>query len=210
MHFMSIEAAAQMFLFAPRAKSSFDEESYSAWEQERGLARTEIPFFHNHLHDLESLWWVAVWVVFHNHISEAEPSFTLPDAKRRLDQTRKLFPPTSDNTTRRNGFQTQAFLKTCAGLPNDRKAIYKSLDHLRHFLIDDYESIEARYPSIDLNASQVDIYGMFTKIFTTIKTHSDGLVLHSIPAIYATLLNPKRPRSESTNDTGVVQKVARK
>ena len=209
---MSIEVAAQLFLFAPRSKASstINEESFSAWEQEEGVAPTEMPFFHNHLHDLESLWWVAVWVVFHNHISEAEPSFTLPDAKRRLDQTRKLFPPTSDNTTRRNGFQTQAFLKTCAGLPNDRKAIYKSLDHLRHFLIDDYESIEARYPFIDLNASQVDIYGMFTKIFTTIKTHSDGLVLYSIPAIYATLLNPKRPRSESTNDTGVVQKAARK
>ena len=210
MHFMSIEAAAQMFLFAPRAKSSFDEESYSAWEQERGLAQTEIPFFHNHLHDLESLWWVAVWMVFHNHISEAEPSFTLPDVKHRLDQARKLFPPAFNYDTRLLGFQTQAFLKACAGLPDDKTAIYKSLDHLRQVLIDDYESIEARYPFIDLNASQVDIYGMFTKIFTTIKTHSDGLVLHSIPAIYATLLNPKRPRSESTNDTGVVQKVARK
>ena len=44
------------------------------------------------------------------------------------------------------------------------KAIYNSLDHLRQTLIESYESIEAEYPSIDLDASKDDIYDMFTKV----------------------------------------------
>jgi hypothetical protein len=42
--FMSIEVAAQLFLFFPRAIRA---------------AEIRPAFYHNHLHDLESLWWVA-------------------------------------------------------------------------------------------------------------------------------------------------------
>jgi len=31
-------------------------------------------FSHNHLHDLESLWWVAVWMVFYHHLSKLKQS----------------------------------------------------------------------------------------------------------------------------------------
>ena len=50
--------------------------------------QTEAPFCYNHLHDLESLWWVVAWVAFHNDLSvigEESPSITLEDAKKRLD-----------------------------------------------------------------------------------------------------------------------------
>jgi hypothetical protein len=61
MNFMSIEAAALMFLFRP-------SDEYDASENEikqsikRGTETITCPilFSHSHLHVLESLWWVAV------------------------------------------------------------------------------------------------------------------------------------------------------
>ena len=166
-----------------------------------------MPFFHNHLHDLESLWWVAVWVVFYNNFSEPDPSFTLPDAEYRLDIVRKLFPPTLDNTTRQNGFRLPTlFRKICDGLPHNTGEIYDSLDLIREFLINHYEVIEAGFPqSIDIDASNNDIYDAFTEGFSDSQSLSDGLVLHFFPAIYATLSKAENSkRSESTDDTGVV------
>ena len=171
------------------------------------MAQTEMPFFHNHLHDLESLWWVAVWVVFYNNFSEPDPSFTLPDAEYRLDIVRKLFPPTLDNTTRQNGFRLPTlFRKICDGLPHNTGEIYDSLDLIREFLINHYEVIEAGFPqSIDIDASNNDIYDAFTEGFSDLQSLSDGLVLHFFPAIYATLSKAENSkRSESTDDTGVV------
>jgi hypothetical protein len=52
MDFMSIEVAAQEFLFPHVEEPTLTEHEGT------------VPFSHNHLHDLESLWWVAAWVVF--------------------------------------------------------------------------------------------------------------------------------------------------
>ena len=215
MHFMSIEAAAHDFLFEPSVRSSVASSSSSNFDQLLDAMKKrkvpEIPFFHNHLHDLESLWWVAVWVIFYNNFSEPEPSFTFQDAQLRLGLARKLFPHTLDSMTRQNGFKIpSSFRKICKTLPHNKEDIYNSLDLLREFLIDHYEAVEKGYPqSIDLDASKEDIYDVFTLGFSKLQTLSDGLVLHFVPEIYSRLL--KRPRSESTNDTGAgQQKSARK
>ena len=215
MNFMSIEVAAQNFLFNPSIRPSVPVASSSTYKQLRiarqlgkGMAQTGMPFFHNHLHDLESLWWIAVWVVFYNNFSEPDPSFTLLDAEYRLDIARRLFPPTLDNNTRRDGLQRPTrFRKICDGLPHKMGEIYDSLDSLREFLVSNYEVVEVGYPpSIDLDASNNDIYDVFTEGFSYLHTLSDGLVLHFVPAIYAMLSkveNSRRPRSESKTDIGV-------
>ena len=180
------------------------------------MSQTKTSFFYNHLHDLESLWWVAVWVVFYNNFLEPEPSFKFLNAVQRLGTAQKLFPPTLVNTTRQNAFQLSShFREICNELPHNKGDIYDSLDLLRELLIDHYEVVEKGYPqSIDLDASKEVIYDVFTYGFSKLQALSDGLTLHFVPKIYERLLKAeilKRPRSESTNDTGIgQQKSARK
>ncbi|KAN0109362.1 hypothetical protein V8E52_009406 [Russula decolorans] len=165
-------------------------------------ARRKVPFSHNHLHDLESLWWVAVWMVFYNYFSQRtssydHPSFTLRDVERRLRLAQVLFPPMLDSTTRLNGFRhPESFQDTCDQLPGNKRAIY------------DRDPL-----SVDPNSSKGDIYNNFTRVFSTLKTVSHDLVLDFIPNIWAKLSkeeHSKRPRSESMNDTGVARKTPRR
>jgi hypothetical protein len=225
MQFMSIEVAAQMFLFVPSDpgfSSTEVDDFISAIKQGKGIARTNVPtvpFSHNHLHDLESLWWVTVWVVFYNYFSERtpsndRPSFTLKDTNGQLKLARTLFPPTLDSADRQLGFRHfDSFLHVCDKLPDNKKAIYVRLELLRRILISDYTVIEAGYPlSVDPNSSKDDIYDHFTRVFSALKTVSHDLVLDFIPDIYEKLSEreeSKRARSESTSDSGVARKTPR-
>jgi len=223
--FMSIEVAAQLFLFCPlnpgfsstelNEETDQDEEMDSeGTDQDEGTAQTKVPFSHNHLHDLESLWWVAVWVVIHNYIISKDttyPPVTLQDAAQQLEQSRILFPLRLESSTRRITFQhPDAFQELCATLPRNKKAICDYLNVLRRHLIDDYSAIEARFPeSVDPNTSKDDIYNHFTRAFSKLKTLTDGRKLDFIPDIMLELMkaeNLKRPRTESMNDT-VAQKA---
>jgi hypothetical protein len=58
MHFMSIEAATQKFLFCPLLELDMNDDLSSVPEGDGpavGTAPADVPFFPNHLHDLESL-----------------------------------------------------------------------------------------------------------------------------------------------------------
>ena len=223
MHFMSIEVAAQTFLFVPPDLPNLDF-FLSATEQVVGTAGTEgqrvrttqtkVPLFPNHLHDLESLWWVAVWMVFYNNFSSGDHASTLQDTTKQLSIAQTLFPPTLRSTTRAYGFQnTASFQEACGRLPSNKRHLCHGLDVLRGFLIVDYSAIEAGYPeSVDPKSSKDDIYDKFTQIFARLKTVSQGLELKFIPHIRTDLLkeeNLKRPRYESTNNGGA-QKVQKK
>ena len=207
MHFMSVEVAAQKFLFVPSDTGPSSTELTAETEQDKG---TEVPFSHNHLHDLESLWWVAVWVVFYNNFSDGTPSPSLKrrDVEKQLNLARTLFPPASNDTDRRDGFQARkTFQRTCEGLPRNKKLIYDRLNLLRRLLIQHYNLIEAGYPlSVDPNSSTDFIYDEFTRLFSNSKTDSHDLMLDFIPNIYTKLLkgeSSKRSRPESTNDAGL-------
>jgi hypothetical protein len=187
---MSIEVAAQEFLFPP--ESDTIETEFIIGEVSNTNVTTEVPFFHNHLHDLESLWWVAVWVVFYNYISEGTPSrdhssSAIQDA---LVVAGTLFPPALNIITRHNGFQLPtSFLRTCGRLPRNKEVICDGLNSLRRRLVKHYRLIEAGYPeSVDPDLSKDDIYEDFTQVFTTLETDTHDLELDYIPDIYYELL----------------------
>jgi hypothetical protein len=219
MDFMSIEVAAQNFLFVPSDPGPSSAELDEDTEENKGTAQTVVPFSHNHLHDLESLWWVAVWVVFYNYFSDGtpspdQPSYTLGDAENHLDQAQILFPRVLNSGDRRDGFQTRTlFQETCDRLPRNKKPIYARLDLLRRLLMKHYTVIEAGYPlSVDPNSSGDNIYDEFTRLFSKSKTESLDLVLDFIPDICAKLSkeeNSKRARSESAKDSGAARKNLR-
>ena len=228
MNFMSIEAAARKFLFYHEPGPSLNEveELSNVKDQDREMPpapappSNKEPFFHNHLHDLESLWWVAVWVVFYNHFLERTSShdppsepFTLQDAQGQLKLAKILFPPTLDSAARGDGFQkSESFQEVCNQLPGDKRVItafYSRLDLLRRLLIEHYGIIEAGYPpSVDPSLSSDNIYEQFTKLFSSMGIFSRELELNYVPDVCAKLLKEekKRGRSESMNDSGAAQK----
>ena len=219
MHFMSIEVAAQLFLYVPSnptvSPSNFDE-FLSARKREKEMPEIDVPFSHNHLHDLESLWWVTVWVVFYHSFSEGttpHDRLTLQDANDQLNLAEKLFPPVVDSSTRQINFTIYgSFEKICDQLPSNKKDANFCLEFLREHLIKHFRAIEAEYPLVNPNASTDDIYDCFTQAFTDLKARYHDFALEPIQDIYAKLLKSakKRPRSESTNDTGAAQKNPRK
>jgi hypothetical protein len=180
-------------------------------------ASTDVPFIHNYLHELESLWWVAVWVVFHNYFSKEtlprDPSTaTLQDANKQLIAAEVLFPTTPRETSRRDAFQDNVtFKKTCLDLPDNKETICKRLNALRLFLLKKYKEIEARPPPfVDSDPSNDIVYDKFTHVFLLLATEYEGFELESISGIKEKLSNlnkrgQKRPRSE-TNDTSVARK----
>ena len=194
---MSIEVAAQQFLFKPSdptAGSSNLHNFRSAKKRDKGMAKTKVPFSHNHLHDLESLWWVAVWMVFFHYFSEGttpRDRLALQDAKDQLRLAEKLFPPVPASTARRDSFQIpELFEETCKQLPHDKEDAYIGLDFLREHLIKHYKAIEANYPLINPNASTDDIYDDFTQSFTDLKSRYHSFALKPIRDIYAELSKP--------------------
>jgi len=151
---MSIEVAAHRFLFFPsnpgfsstelELDEERDQDEKMDQDEEAGTVQTRVPFSHNHLHDLESLWWVAVWVVFHNYFSKeaTSPSVTLQDVENQIRQARILFPFESNNAARRDSFeQPEDFNDICARLPRNKKAICHRLNALLRYLINDYSVI---------------------------------------------------------------------
>jgi hypothetical protein len=210
--FMSIEVAAQRFLFPPGP----GRKKFVSQKAGKTNVTTGAPFFHNHLHDLESLWWVAVWVVFYNHISEGTPSRdrSSPAIKDALALAEPLFPPGRD-FSRHNGFQLPTFFQEiCGQLPSNKQNICNGLDVLRGCLVEHYRLIEARLPeSVDLDSSKDDIYEDFTQVFTALETDTHDLELVLIRDIERELSaaeNSKHPQSDSTKNTRVAQKGQKK
>ena len=203
MNFMSIEVAAQRFLFAPLIRGSRADVRGFLNRQERDQSIVPVAFSHNHLHDLESLWWVAVWVVFYNNFSEETPShasdrtpFTSKNAEDQINLAKTLYPSVLNDTDRQGGFsQPDAFLDMCKKLPGNKTVICNGLDVLRNLLVTHYIAIEAGYPlSVDPRSSGDDIYDDFTELFSILKRISNGLVLDFIPHAYTKLLKEEKSK----------------
>jgi hypothetical protein len=214
MPFMPVEVAAQSYIYPPdrRAPSMREIEQYLSETRQDPAAK--VSFSHNYLHDLESLWWVAVWMVFYNYFSETMPSddhlpleFNEKDVQEHLRQAQILFPSVLNSAKRLVGFRT-LFMQACSGLPSNKQDICHLLDGLRQFLIEQYQVIEAGLPqSVDIKSSDDGIYETFKELLSFPKFSPD-LVLVYIPEIYTKLR--KRQRSESMKDAGVATKTRRK
>ena len=206
MNFMSVEVAAQEFLFFRHEDEDLsDFEGHRAKRQEAG-----VNFFHNHLHDLESLWWVAVWMAFYNDFLERDsshdrPSPSLEDTKEKLSLAGTIFPHALESTTREHNFQGLTnFTKTCAKLSDNKETFCSDLDFLRKNLIKQYHVVETGYPnSVDPKLSGDGIYDRFAKIFPSLGTKYTGFTLAPIKEIDEQPLqaeSKKHSRSESTAD----------
>ena len=89
---MSIEVAAHQYLYHSESFAKKDlplKEAMQIAEKKRKTSLAEFPFAHNYLHDLESLRWVAVWIVFYNDFcapQQLDKEEFLTDGKLQLHQ----------------------------------------------------------------------------------------------------------------------------
>ena len=210
MHFISIEAAVLQYLFAP---SKPVHPGYKALQDDLGsrshAVQPMLPWRFNHLHDLESLWWVAVWIVFNNCFgklddslsSSQEPEVPLtpqapPDSIRAA-----LFPSSLENVHRRDFFISR--FSEIQGLPEQYLMPFNALDIIRSLLIEHYEKIQSTLPtSINLNASSDDIYDYFMQVFNLLRQGTPNHTLMSIPTVRADMQESKRKRDEPTDSMG--------
>ena len=215
--FMSVEVAARKFLFFPPPTTSLETSrlSRSAVGQGQGLAVARVQFYHNHLHDLESLWWVTVWIAFYNNFLEGEsshdqPSPSLQDTKEQLRLAGTLFPRSLENKTRLLIFQGPTdFPETCDNLSSNKNDLCSDLNFLRLLLLEHYRAVEAGYPaSVDPDSSKYSIYEEFSQAFKDLKASYKGWKLDRIVRIHEELLKAEKskkskgPRSDSTADAG--------
>jgi hypothetical protein len=197
MHFKSIEVAAQIFLFCPRLPDqdlNFTEMlDEIQWNEEQEATNSmqnrpaEVPFSHNHLHDLESLWWVAVWMTFYNDFSTNQQSSEealsdIWEVECQLHLARIIFPP-SWRTPIAFLASKHCFQK-CAIIYQETKTPFAYLNIIRLSLILHYSVIQSTFPqSIDSSASTDNIYDNFRQAFSLAHKAYSDFALTFIPHI---------------------------
>ena len=210
MHFISIEATVLRYLFAPGKTAHRGYQAIRDEVRSRSHAvQPKLPWRFNHLHDLESLWWVAVWIVFNNCFGEPDDSLSSsqePDVpltpQAPPDSIRAALFPSSLESIRRRDFFIGRFSQI-QGLPEQYLMPFNALDIIRSLLIEHYEKIQSTLPmSINLNASGDDIYDYLMQVFNILRESTPNHTLMSIPTVCADMQESKRKRDEPTDSMG--------
>ncbi|KAL5496159.1 hypothetical protein ACEPAH_3076 [Sanghuangporus vaninii] len=113
------------------------------------ICGAETPFFHNDLHDLESLWWIVIYMIFFM----LDTSFDVEPVQAKLIKRRNtlqaLF-PRSNTTKARQFFITNehTFFDNLSWLPEKLLDLRWTLTVLRKDLTDYYIEFESKFPNI--------------------------------------------------------------
>ena len=192
---MSIEVAAQRFLFLPGPPGVLHFQPDTRETQDIN----GVPWTHNYLHDLESLWWVTVWMVTFNDFSTSEKLPTdLSEVENQLMEARKFFPLSLESTTRSYFFTVSSSMMHHNEL-SLKASTFWFLDRLRQNLLWWYREVESTLPlSVNLDACDDSLYSMFMDAFNTMLQNTPNYSLVFLPGVYEKLRkNLKRPRAES-------------
>ena len=107
---------------------------------------------YNYIHDIESVWWIAVWALFSfekkarsgNDVLDAQSSDT------RRDNKRTLFPGTSTSAERQNFIQQDSHFKDAVDgcIPRYFKDLTNVVRVLRHVIVNTYKEKEIDEPEV--------------------------------------------------------------
>jgi hypothetical protein len=164
-----------------------------AEEQSKNL---EVPWTYNHLHDLESLWWVLV-IVFNNRFSQLG---VLPTGHQQLPNSIQdaLFPPILAGFHHWHYFLKHSHTMDKTRLPTHHHTAVHMLDHIQQQIIKHYKKVQLKLPdSITLDPSDGSIYSSFKKYCRNIQGELPEVTLIFIPELHAEEENAKREREQS-------------
>ena len=132
---MAVEAQAQEHFITSqvpfRSKNADPDELL---EQSGQRPVQTPPFNHHYLHDLESLWWIAIWAIFTTK-PESDEEYIL------CESFDKIFPSQVDSMGERMSFFTskQMFMHHTRKLHSTFQPIVQLLNTLRQVLVESYQ-----------------------------------------------------------------------
>ncbi|KAL5525362.1 hypothetical protein ACEPAF_9232 [Sanghuangporus sanghuang] len=173
--FMAIEAAARCYLYLPELSNDEFGAQFAALldgrleEAEKMIdSSCPPPFSYNDLHDLESLWWIAVWELF-NNISPGESAVRSQSGEqdvRRESAAAKIFSGCSAVVNRQQFIQAaNVYYDEVAWMPECLRSVKHILDFLRIELVRGYRKFEATFATARTQILD-DIHDGFKKQFT--------------------------------------------
>jgi hypothetical protein len=137
---MAIEVDSQDYLFCPRRETIGPNFTLQATPR--------LPQFRsNGLHDLESAWWIAVFILFCHRDKSEEEQWLEPETKQADEQllvVQQMFPRVLGSTSRYKIFSERNIFSDAVNLLPSRfiKAGLK-LNTARYLLVERYEQAEA-------------------------------------------------------------------
>ncbi|KAF8582551.1 hypothetical protein K439DRAFT_1635200 [Ramaria rubella] len=192
MDFMSLEVEALKYLF-------HDDDSLVP-SQIRTL------FHYNPLHDLESLWWIGVWMMFYhrptveqNDQEQIDKEYEAAIEQYKIHQN--IFPGFLNSASRSRTLTLSTELASnLDSLPNSCYKVALRLNRARRILVKAYQTAEAG-PEINESAF-IGIHQQLLESYGDAREQSGNIKLRSLTDI---LQIPKRTREEE--DTGVGGKL---
>jgi hypothetical protein len=174
---MAIEVESQRYKFRPRGM------------------KTKLEFHYNPLHDLESVWWLAVWFIF-SHVLQETPRVRDPTtASNQLRQVKLLFPRHLAATSRSDQFEVATtFELACSSLPSSFRNAATRLEDARMALVDRYERAE-RGDEIDTEVF-LGIHEELIRLFDEAKDSTRDMALEPLVSLFTE--THKRPLEEDT------------
>ncbi|KAJ3542253.1 hypothetical protein NM688_g5988 [Phlebia brevispora] len=158
---MSLEVAAHSYLFR---QASPAEEPRKTRGKKSAHNNSKLPFLYNPLHDLESLWWVALFFIVAGKVIDDKSGSFMENA-RREDQAnfaKKLF---RTYTYRTRAFQdSDCFEKVLDSLHPALEEVGLALDMLRNFLLAAYVDAEKDVQNIQFDVA-VGVHACFIEFF---------------------------------------------
>ncbi|KAL5479068.1 hypothetical protein ACEPAI_2356 [Sanghuangporus weigelae] len=212
--FMAVEAAGRIYTYLPEEDDDEFEAEHRAMVEGRVAdirlkEKTErsTPFFHNDLHDLESLWWIAVWVLFSSRPVSDDGTENAEDSER--DEQREaassvLFPSVELRRERRLFLQSKDdFYARVAWMPDRFRSIKVVLNTLRRSIVRKYSKFEADYPDFRDDALE-EAHDEFLKHLGRCKELASGVMLTP----YISIARRLRPRSVEGSGIWIAKHVA--
>lgn len=160
------------------------------------------PFRHNQLHDLESLWWIAIYVIFfmlETGIGTELDEKDIKDKYRRRQEARQALFPGTDNTTMRQAFLTEPcqFEDLTSWMPDSFEDIKDALETVRNELVQCYVDYEDSFEELGFIQLHELLIACFRRCETTAvilqKRLGCSLILESFEKCAATTAREAAP-----------------
>ena len=157
-----------------------DETPESELPDDSPSADHNVPFFHFDLHDLESLWWITVWILIFNR--DSTDALSLSETSEQHDSwnrnTVKLFPHTHNAQTRQKFLRGIELRDSTFSLMSDRLRwiCERILAPLASNLVGKYVAFEEKLPIENWNVLD-GTHDLFFKSFDYCSRTSTGIKL---------------------------------
>lgn len=137
-----------------------------------------VTFRHNPLHDAESIWWMAVYLIATRVVDKPDPQW---DASEQMKQLDKPFPRSFRTSIRRDFFQQSTELRNVFRSLEPRLVVaYPYLNELRKIISAAFRDSQNGLPDIGIDQSVWDLKG---SLHDTMKILIGYLIARAWPCV---------------------------